>query len=76
MDKLNKKQKKLKVKPIKVKKDTQERIKSFEDKYKRFTTYLKPEIYKQIKKLKRTGRIRTITEFINAAVEDYVENNF
>ena len=76
MDKINQNKKKLKVKPVSLKKENEVKVKKFDEKYKRFTTYLKPEFYKQIKNLKKKGRIRTLTEFINAAVEDYMENNF
>ncbi|MFW6029879.1 MAG: hypothetical protein ACOCRO_06450 [Halanaerobiales bacterium] len=59
--------KKIKLKP---------KRKNFEDKYKRLTTYLTPELYKKIHILKDSNKIRTITDFINSALQDYIENHF
>jgi len=70
-DKINQKKKIPKKK--KPKSERNDERKTFEEKHKRLTTYVKPRLYKEVKKLKKKGKIRTITEFVNEAFREKVE---
>jgi len=64
-----------KVVPKKKKRKKKNR-KSFEEKHKRMTTYVQKPLYRKIQRLKEIGEIRTITEFVNRAFQEYLEQNF
>ena len=48
---------------------------SFEEKYRRVTTYIEKEIYQRILVLKSQGRIGKMTEFINIVINEYLHNH-
>jgi len=69
------KQKKNKIE-IKPKSPQKKQHLTFEEKYKRFTTYLENELYDRIHDLKDERYIRTFTELVNNAIQKYLEENF
>lgn len=79
--------KKVKVKPVISRKKeaddglpkTRHRTKKgdqFSDKYIRFTNYLSVDLYKRIDKLRVAGRLGSIKDLINNAVEKYLDSHY
>ena len=49
---------------------------SFEERHKRLTTYVENKLYDRIQRMKDTGQIRTITEFVNNAFKEYIKQEY
>lgn len=62
--------------PKKAKTPKQKQRKTFEEKYKRMTTYVRRPLHRKIQLLKESGKIRTITDFVNDAFKEYIESHY
>ena len=49
---------------------------NFSDKYIRFTKYLSVDLYKRIDKLRIEGKLGSIKDLINNAVEKYLNSHY
>ncbi len=46
---------------------------SFEERYKRLTTYIEVDLFAEVQALREQGKIRNVTQFFNEAVKNYLE---
>jgi hypothetical protein len=48
----------------------------FDERYRRITTYLEDSVHKHLEKLYIEGKVQKKTDFINAAVKEYITNHY
>ena len=63
------------IRTVKPQQVTKERVK-FDDKYKRVTLYFELPVYNAIEALYKSRRMNKKTEFINAAIKEYIKNHY
>jgi len=49
---------------------------NFDEKYKRVTTYIEKPLYQIMERLYKAQKIQRKTEFINAAIKEYIGNHY
>lgn len=54
----------------------EEKPKTFEEKYKRVTTYVEQSLFKKMDRICKDKLVRTKTDFVNEAFREYIENHF